>query len=145
MSVSILEFDIVPNNVQLPLGVEVWVNNHQLFNTNQLIDSVHVKQEFNDEAEQQHIVKIVIKNKTQQHTQVNEQLEIISDSVIDVKNFKIDNIDIDQVIREHAVYRHSFNSNGEYTDHEFYNTLGCNGTVTFEISSPIYIWLLENM
>ena len=65
--------------------------------------------------------------------------------MVEVKNFRLDDIDIDQVVREQAVYSHSFNSSGEYTDHKFYNTLGCNGIVKFKFSTPSYLWLLEHM
>lgn len=145
MTISLLEFDIVPSNVQQPLGMEVWVNAQCLLDHNQVTSTLHVTHEFDDEIEQPHTVKIVLKNKTTQHTQVNEKLEIISDSLIEVNNFKIDNIDIDQVVREQAVYSHSFNSASEHSDHKFYNTLGCNGTVSLKFTTPAYLWLLENM
>jgi hypothetical protein len=145
MSNSTLTFDIVPSSTQNPLGIEFWVNDQCLLNQDQVVDTVHVNHEFDDEIEQQHSVKIVLKNKTAQHTQINEKLEIIGDSVVEVKNFRLDDIDIDQVVREQAVYSHSFNSSGEYTDHKFYNTLGCNGIVKFKFSTPSYLWLLEHM
>ena len=145
MNASTLEFDIVPSNVQQPLGAEVWFNDQCLLDQDQVIGTVHVKHEFGDDPEQRYVVKIVLKNKTAQHTQVNEKLEIVSDSVLEVKNFRLDDIDIDQIVRNRATYSHSFNSDSAKSDHKFYNTLGCNGTVEFEFSSPIYIWLLENM
>ena len=145
MTISLLEFDIVPSNVQQPLGMEVWVNSRCLLDHNQVTNTLHVTHKFDNEIEQQHTVKIVLKNKTAQHTQINEKLEIISDSLVEVNNFKIDDIDIDQVVREQAVYSHSFNSASEHSDHKFYNTLGCNGTVNLKFTTPAYLWLLENM
>jgi len=145
VNISLLEFDIVPNDVQQPLGVEVWFNKQCLLDLNRVVDIVHLQQEISDFPEQQHTIKIVLKNKTAQHTQVNEKLEIVSDSVLEVKNFKLADIDIDQAVQEQAVYSHNFNGNGDYSDHAFYNIMGCNGVVTFKISTPAYIWLLEHM
>lgn len=145
MNVSILKFDIVPSNVQKPLGIEIWINDQCLLDKNHLDESQQIIYNFDDEFEQSYDVKITLKNKTAQHTQVNEKLEIISDSLIEVKNFTLDDIDIDQVVREQAVYSHNFNSDGKFSDHKFYNTLGCNGTVKFKISTPSYLWLLEHM
>ena len=145
MNISLLEFDIVPNDVQQPLGVEVWFNKQCLLDLNRVVDIVHLQQEISDFPEQQRTIKIVLKNKTAQHTQVNEKLEIVSDSVIEVKNFKLAEVEIDQALRDQAVYSHNFNSNSDYSDHKFYNTMGCNGVVKFEISTPAYIWLLEHM
>lgn len=145
MNSAKLHFDIVPSNPSCALGIEVWIDEMCILNQDQLINPCAVHHYFDDELEQTYVVKIVLKNKTAQHTQVNEKLEIVSDSVIEVNNFKLDDIDIDQMIREQAVYSHSFNSTSEYSDHKFYNTLGCNGVVKFEISTPAYLWLLEKM
>lgn len=143
MNNFVLEFDIVPSNVQLPLGIEVWIDEQCLVDKNQVVEAEHVRHEF-DDNEQEHVVKLVLKNKTAQHTQINENLEIVSDSVIEVKNFRIAEVNIDQAVQKVSVYHHNFNSNGDYSEHKFYNTMGCNGTVTFKISVPPYLWLLEH-
>jgi hypothetical protein len=44
-----------------------------------------------------------------------------------------------------AKYQHDFNGTGKLTTQNFYGELGCNGTVSLKFSTPIYIWLLENM
>lgn len=145
MNISVLEFDIVPNNVQQPLGVEVWLNEQCLLDNDQVVETLHVQHNINDDVEKQHTVKIVLKNKTAQHTQINENSEIVSDSVIEVKNFKLAEVNIDKIVQEQSVYSHNFNRDNDYSDHAFYNTMGCNGIVKFDFFTPAYIWLLEHM
>jgi hypothetical protein len=145
MTTSKLKFDIVPSNPKVPVGVEVWVGPQCILDLAQCTESCTVDHDFDDTVEQQHVVKIVLKNKTTEHTRVDDQGTIVSDSVLEIKNFTIDEIDIDQVVREQAVYCHDFNGTGTETTDSFYNTVGCNGTVTMEFSTPVYLWLLEKM
>lgn len=140
-----LKFDIVPSNPEVPVGVEVWVNQQCVLDQVQCTELCAVDHDFDDTNEQQHVVKIVLKNKTAEHTRVDDQGTIVSDSVLEIKNFVIDEIDIDQVVREQAVYCHDFNGTGAETTDSFYNTVGCNGTVSLEFSTPVYLWLLEKM
>jgi hypothetical protein len=129
----------------MPVGVEVWVDSQCILDQDQCTEPHAVDHDFDDTVEQQHVVKIVLKNKTTKHTQINNQGTIVSDSTLEIKNFNIDDIDIDQVVREQAVYRHDFNGTGTETTDSFYNTVGCNGTVALEFSTPVYLWLLEKM
>ena len=145
MTTSKLKFDIVPSNPAAPLGIEVWADQQCIVDHARLSESYSVEYDFDDTEEQTHIIKIVIKNKTAEHTQIDANSVIVSDSVLEIKNFAIDGIDIDQVVREQAVYRHNFNGTGTETTDSFYNTVGCNGTVTLEFSTPAYLWLLEKM
>ena len=140
-----LKFDIVPNNPESPLGVEVWFDQQCILDQAQCTESHAVNHDFDDTVEQQHVVKIVLKNKTTKHTQIDNQGTIVSDSTLEIKNFNIDDVDIDQLVREQSVYHHDFNGTGIETTDSFYNTVGCNGTVTLKFSTPVYLWLLENM
>jgi hypothetical protein len=145
MTTSKLRFNIVPNNPESPLGVEVWVGSQCILDQAQCTETCTVNHDFDDTVEQQHIVKIVLKNKTAEHTRVDDQGTIVSDSTLEIKNFTIDDIEIDQVVREQAVYCHNFNGTGTEITDSFYNTVGCNGAVTLKFSTPAYLWLLENM
>jgi hypothetical protein len=145
MTTSKLKFNIVPSNPTNPVGVEVWINQQCVLDQDQCTEPCAVGHDFDDTDEQLHVVKIVLKNKTAEHTHVDDQGTIVSDSMLEIKNFVIDEIDIDQVVREQAVYCHDFNGTGAKTTDQFYNTVGCNGAVTLELSTPVYLWLLEKM
>lgn len=144
MSASVLTFDIVPKGPD-PLGAEVWFDEQCLLDQDQVTAECKIIHQLNDDVAQSHVVKIVLKNKTPEHTVLDDDLKIVKDSVLEVKNFKIDSIDIDYQVQQYAMYTHTFNSNTEPIADKFYNTLGCNGTVTFAFSTPAYIWLLEHM
>jgi len=145
MNSSSFSFDVSPSDAANPLGIEVWVDDQQIADypaLNQLQNIVYV---FNDEVEHSHSVKIVVKNKTAAHTVINESGEILRDSLVYVKNFKIDQIEIDRVVYEKAVYTHDFNGSQSKVSDQFYGSAGCNGIITLEFTSPGYIWLLENL
>lgn len=138
-------FDIAPDNSTKPLGIEVWFDNQLILDQSQLTQSQSVSCEFDDDQAQTHCVKIVVKNKTSEHTKINEQGEIIQDSLIKVTNFKLDDIDVNTIVHEKSVYTHNFNGSQDEVKDRFYGDAGCNGTIEIEFSSPSYLWLLENM
>lgn len=144
MNNSKFNFDIAPSNPDNPIGIEVWVNDQQLINCEKVVEKQSVPFEFDDDVEQTFCVKIVVKNKTDTHTKINSAGEIVEDSLLSIDNFTLDGINIDQVVNSKAIYRHNFNNTGPWTDSQFFNTIGCNGTVMFEFAAPGYLWLLEN-
>ena len=145
MNTSQLTFDIIPSNPTNPLGIEVWANDQQIAEYYSLDQTQSIAYVFDGENEQKHNVKIVIKNKTPAHTQVSEAGEILSDSLININNFKIDEIEIDRIVYQKAVYNHDFNGSGNHVSESFYGSAGCNGSIEFEFNTPAYLWLLENM
>ena len=145
MNTSQLTFDVVPSDPKNPLGIEVWINNLQIVDYQVLNQQQRIAYQFDDEVEQCYCVKIVVKNKTSAHTQVNEAGEILSDSLININNFKIDEIELDRIVYQKAVYTHDFNGSGNQVTDSFYGSAGCNGLIEFEFSTPAYVWLLENM
>ena len=86
-----------------------------------------------------------MKNKTTDHTQIDEHGTIIQDAVIKINNLCFDEIELGQVFIDHAEYVHDFNGTKNIITDKFYGEMGCNGTVSLKFTTPIYIWLLENM
>jgi hypothetical protein len=139
-------FTAAPTDAESPLGLLVCLNDSVLFDTDRLTTAQTISAVFDDEVEDvEHTVKIVLKNKTAAHTKVNESGEIVKDSMISISNIKLDDIEIDQVFFEQSQYTHSFNSDAESVTQLFYGNIGCNGSVEFKFSTPVYLWLLENM
>ena len=83
--------------------------------------------------------------KTPAHTVVDEQGNIVSDAMINISKISVDDIDITQVVHELSVYQHDFNGSQPVIEDKFYGDMGCNGTVRLNFTTPIYLWLLENM
>lgn len=100
--------------------------------------------EFSD-SDGEHELKFVLSGKTIDHTQLDENNNIIKDVLINISDLQFDGINIDKLVWQHAEYAHNFNQTGPDVTEKFFGNMGCNGTVSLKFSSPIYIWLLENM
>lgn len=145
MTTEKLTFDIVPSNRARPIGCSVWFDNHCVFDQDCVAESAQVNIDFDDDVESVHQIKIQIKNKNHSHTVVNDEGQIVSDSVLQIKNFTVAQINVDSVIMNQAIYQHNFNGTAPDISDKFFMTCGCNGTVSFELSTPAYLWLLEHM
>ena len=139
-----ISFDVETSDAECPLSVQVWLNNSLL------LDNPHVQEKIafaydmsDDDGENQ--LRIVISGKTADHTRVDDQGNIIKDATLQLSAVTIDGIDINQLFLEKCVYTHDFNSTQPEIQDTFYGVAGCNGTIVFEFTTPIYLWLLENM
>ena len=130
-------------NPAAELGLEVWLDDQQLFNTNHVSDQQLEWPISEDEAD--HELRFIMKNKTTDHTQVDEHGKIIQDSRITIQNLCFDEIELGQLFIDHAEYVHDFNGTKDTCVDQFFGEMGCNGTVSLKFTTPIYIWLLENM
>ncbi len=126
------------------LQVELWIDEYKFFDQTIPTGTLTPTYEF-EENEEDHILKIVLKNKTQEHTSIDDNGNILNDACISFDNFCFDDINIDQILYERAVYRHDKNSTDIMQAHKFFGTAGCNGEIEFKFKTPFYIWLLENM
>ena len=128
----------------VPLGMEIWLDNHKFFDQDHIDQTYNIQHEISDD-DGEHELRFVLKNKQSDHTQVDAEGNIVSDATITVSDIEFDGIDCDYLTTTLAQYQHDFNSTGNLTVDKFYGEMGCNGTVTLKFSTPIYIWLLENM
>ena len=136
--------NIGTGNAEIPLGIQVWIDDQCLFDQNHVQQSQIVEHELNDD-DADHVLRFVLKNKLPEHTSVDKSGNIIQDARLFVKNIQFDNIDCDLLTYQSAEYRHNFNGTGEDTQERFYGEMGCNGTVSLKFTTPIYLWLLENL
>jgi hypothetical protein len=139
-----ISFDIDTTNPNIKLGVEVWLDQQLLIDCAHVIAAIPVAMSVDDD-DGEHELRVILKNKSVNDTVIDSEGHIISDGCLTVRNFKFDDIEVDQLVSEQAVYRHSFNSDQNTIDDKFYWNMGCNGTVSLKFSTPIYIWLLEHM
>jgi hypothetical protein len=93
----------------------------------------------------EHELRFILKNKTAEHTQVDEAGNIISDSTLAITDLAFDEIKLGYIATALTVYTHDFNGTAEESQHKFYSEMGCNGTVNLKFTTPLYLWLLENM
>lgn len=97
------------------------------------------------EDEKDHEILIEISGKTFNHTKLDSSGNIVDDLLVAIDNIKIDDIDITQLFYKKAVYMHDNNGSADLDSHQFFGDAGCNGTISFQIKTPAYLWLLENM
>lgn len=104
-----------------------------------------VKGEFDDSIEIERSLTISLTGKLPEHTEISASGEIIRDRVVKISDICFDSVALGHVMTEKSIYTHNRNDTSEKIEEKFYGTMGCNGTVRLEFSSPVYIWLLENM
>jgi hypothetical protein len=104
-----------------------------------------ISHKLNDSTEIEHCMKFIMSEKQSHHTVVDENNNITADSLLSVSDIAFDGIDITQIFCGLAVYNHDFNGTQSPITDKFFGTMGCNGTVELKFSTPIYLWLLENM
>lgn len=135
---------IVNTDTQIPLGLEIWLDDQCIFDQSWIKDDIHWTHDLVDD-DGEHEIRWILKNKTQNHTQIDEQGNIIKDSRIRIQSLNFDGIELGHVLVTNSTYRHDHNGTTEPFDDQFYGEMGCNGTVSLKFTTPIYLWLLENL
>ncbi len=129
---------------KITIGTEVWIDDICVVNVehvDRIVHFSHVLEEDNAE----HELRIVMKHKTPDHTELDNAGNIIRDAMLSISDIKFDEIALGQVFLNKAVYTHDFNGSQPPVDDKFFGDLGCNGTVSLKFTAPTYLWLLENM
>ena len=128
----------------IPLGFEVLLDGKSMFKTDHVTGPCQVAFDITDD-EATHQLQFVMTGKTADHTKIDDQGNITSDALLRITNVVIDDIDISLLVNPKSTYSHNFNGSQSEVEDKFYGDMGCNGTVTFEFTTPFYLWLLENM
>jgi hypothetical protein len=144
MTTAEISFSISTSDATCPLGVEVWIDQQQIFAAEHLATTVKILHDIaEDDAE--HELRVLLKNKLPEHTKIDADGNIEQDAVINVGSFEFEEIDVNQVVQDLAIYTHNFNGSAAEIQDKFFGSMGCNGTLSLKFSTPIYIWMLENM
>jgi hypothetical protein len=139
-----ISFDIETSDAECPLGVEIRLDNTVLMKNHHVQEKIAFEYDINDD-DGEHKLQIVLAGKTTDHTRVDADGNIIKDATLTISNIVIDDISINQLFLDKCVYTHDFNGTQPEIQDSFHGVMGCNGTISFEFSTPIYLWLLENM
>lgn len=126
------------------LGLEIWLDDQQIYNQSHVAGRQIFEHEMSDK-DAGHELRFVMKNKTAEHTQIDSAGAIVKDACLIIDELAFDDISLGHILTEKAVYTHNFNGSGPETQDKFYGQMGCNGTVSLKFSTPMYLWLLENM
>ena len=139
-----VSFDLTSSDYASALGFEVLLDDVLLLSIDHVTEPMPVSLEILDD-EGEHEFKFVMKNKTQEHTVVDDNGNITKDAMLSIANIAFDDIKIEQLVIDQSVYHHSFNGLQAPVEDKFYGNMGCNGHVSLRFTTPIYLWLLENM
>jgi hypothetical protein len=139
-----LACEISSTNPTAAVGLEIWLDSTQIYNTEHVAEPINFAHDFAD-TDGEHQLRFVMKNKTPDHTTIDADGNILTDCRICINNLSFDEINLGQIFIEQAVYEHNFNGTADTVQDQFYGEMGCNGTVTLAFTTPIYLWLLENM
>jgi hypothetical protein len=138
-----IKFGVSNTDPESPLQLQVHMDNKLLGSLliTQPIDVVHdLELEDGD-----HELCLTLQGKITAHTVIDDQGKIIKDAMLQFSGVEMDDINIDSMLQKLAVYTHDFNGSGVSTQDSFFHAQGCNGTVSLKFTSPVYLWLLENM
>jgi hypothetical protein len=139
-----ISFELNTSNDQAELGFEAWVDDEKFVDINHVQGRQLIKIDMSD-TDGEHTLKLILKNKTAAHTKIDEQGNIMSDATLAISDLAFDEIKLGHMTTKLATYSHDFNGTKEPAQEQFYGEIGCNGTVSLGFTTPIYLWLLENM
>ena len=139
-----ISFDLTSSDYDCGLGFEVFYNNKQILNIDHCRSSTMLAFTLDAEEGDQEL-KFIMKNKTMEHTTVDENNKIVNDACLNISNFTIDSAELGHTFLEQCKYHHDFNGSQDPVVDKFYGDMGCNGTVILKFSSPVYLWMLETV
>ena len=127
-----------------PLSMEILFNKKSIFNQ-QITEKVKFTHQFEDLDCRENQFEFVMTGKLPEHTVIDDDGSIVSSPVLTIADVKFENIDLGYVFLEKAMYYHNYNGSADDVEDLFFGSLGCNGSVSFKFSTPLFLWLLENV
>ena len=135
---------IEPTHPDRPLGLSVRLDGRELYRTDS-VESRTVLHHFLSDDDGEHQLEIELFGKGDNHAHLDANGEFEYDSCLRIAAVEFDDIDIMQQFQALTKYSHNYNGSGQTVTEPCYGVMGCNGTATLKFSTPIYLWLLENM
>jgi hypothetical protein len=127
------------------IGLQIRLDTKIIFDSKEALENHVFEHEFADSADANHVLEIEMMGKLPSDTTINSKGEILSDRAITIENIAFDEIELGQLVTDLATYTHDFNGSRDTIEDQFFGSMGCNGIVRIEFSSPVYLWMLENM
>ena len=87
-----------------------------------------------------HEIRVMLMNKNGRRDTILEDGKIVKDMLLTVDSILLDDIDLGFIINTKGNYK-----TDEGVEHPNMTSLGWNGTWTLPFTSPVYMWLLENL
>ena len=145
MSIETFSFRARSTDADVPLQLTVWINDQCVTELTAVSNETLFSYPIEDIDQHTYKIRIEMSGKTDQHTKIDEQGNIVKDVLLEFSNFELMGIDIGLFMHQKVKYRHNHNGHSEPVEINFAMNMGCNGTVEFEFTTPAYLWLLENL
>lgn len=139
-----LSFTLTSTDYSVPLGMRISLDNNIIYENSHVSSELPIQYCLPDD-DGEHELIFEMFGKTSEHTKINDAGDIVSDAMLSIINIEIDGLDMNYLAQTSTVYHHDFNGTQEPRIDGFYGSLGCNGKAKFKFTTPIYLWLLENM
>ena len=144
-SIVTISFTLDTTDADAALGFEAWIDDRKCLDVDHVKETQKTTLELEDTDGAEHELRLILKNKTAEHTRIDEHGNILTDARIIISDMAFDEIRLGHMITQQTVYTHDFNGTGPTTQDKFYSEMGCNGTVSLKFTTPMYLWLLERM
>jgi hypothetical protein len=144
MNTTRLSFDVSPSDAEAAISLQVYLNSILILDVDHVKQPIQFAHDISDE-DGEHELKLVMGGKNQTHTVIDEHGNILKDANLIFSNFAFDTLELNYLVCSKMVYTHDFNGTQPMIDDIFHGIAGCNGTVSFRFTAPVYLWLLENM
>jgi hypothetical protein len=138
-----IKCNVGATNMAAGLAMQVWVDAEKIFDQT-VVETTPVEFDISED-ETEHSIRFVMANKMPDHTQVDSNGNIVADSRLTVSDLEFDKIPLGKIVSDTAVYTHTSNGTAAEIQDKFFGEMGCNGTVELKFTTPVYLWLLENM
>lgn len=145
MNKTVISFTLGTSDPGAQALFQVLLDDHVVYSTESMPTNESIAIDVDDNADAKHELKFILAGKRLEHTQVDENNNIINDLTVNISDLSFDGIPAGYNITNLFTYTHDYNSTGQLAEHKFYNSMGCNGSARLKFSTPIYLWLLENM
>lgn len=91
-------------------------------------------------------IRLVMSGKQPTDTTFDSSGNFVKNPMIEIRSIVIESCDCQRWVSENSKYTHNFNDGNADTIVDSFDTcMGCNGSVSFEIVTPVYVWLLDTI
>ena len=142
-----LDIEVTNWNDDHYLDIKVFLDNNCLYTNTKAQGRFQVDlQDINITESEDHLLEVKVDGMVPAFTKTNANHEIIKDTLVVVHNVSLDDIPLDYLTFEKSRYMPIYPENVQGPEIlEKKTHMGHNGTWNLAFSSPVYLWLLENM
>lgn len=142
-----LSFDLEVSHPLKPLNFKLLINDSIIYDISTTKKQYHMEYQIPNNTNK-FKVNFELSGKTDQHTTINENNEIVESAQITINNIELDDISLSKMFFNNddlITYTHDNNGHGNKIVDVFDACLGFNGVVEFNFETPLYVWLLDNI